>query len=65
YDRFFSQSLNNAHLAAIGVYTGRVPAFLAMLTQQGHDFPHFFHEVQKLATLPKEQRDTVLKLVSP
>ena len=65
YDRFFSQSLNNAHLAAIGVYTGRVPAFLAMLTQQGHDFPHFFHEVQKLAALPKEQRDTVLKLVSP
>jgi predicted aminopeptidase len=65
YDSYFSQHLNNAHLAAVGVYTEYVPAFRAMLVQQGHDFPRFFAEVQKLAALPKEQRDTVLKLVSP
>lgn len=65
YDPYFSQDLNNAHLAAVGVYTEYVPAFRAILAQQDHDLPRFFAEVQKLATLPKEQRHATLKLVSP
>lgn len=59
YDRFFAQPLNNAHLAAVGVYTERVPAFLALLKQQG-DWPSFFARVQQIAALPQDQRAQAL-----
>jgi predicted aminopeptidase len=60
YDRFFSQDLTNAHLAAVGAYNDRVPAFTALLAQRGGDFPAFYAEVKRLAALPAGQRDTAL-----
>jgi predicted aminopeptidase len=57
YDRWFGQKLNNAHLAAIAVYTQFVPAFRALLNRQGDDFRAFYRAVADLAKLPKEERD--------
>jgi predicted aminopeptidase len=60
YDRFFAQDLTNAHLAAIGAYNDRVPAFDALLAEHGGDFPAFYGEVRRLAELPKDARDAAL-----
>jgi len=60
YDRFFDRSLNNAHLAAIGAYFDRVPAFEALMQHTGGDLPAFFREVRRLADLRKEARDVEL-----
>jgi len=60
YDRFFASELTNAHLAAIGAYNERVPAFDALLARQGGDFPQFYGAVKQLAALPKDKRDAEL-----
>jgi predicted aminopeptidase len=60
YDRFFAQDLTNAHLAAIGAYNDRVPAFDALLAEHGGNFPAFYGEVRRLAELPKDARDAAL-----
>jgi predicted aminopeptidase len=60
YDRFFAQSLNNAHLAAIGAYFDRVPAFEALLRRTGPDMAAFFREVKRIAALRKDARDREL-----
>jgi predicted aminopeptidase len=61
YDRFFAQDLTNAHLAAVGAYNDRVPAFKALLAQSGGDFPTFYAEVKRLASLPMAQREAALE----
>lgn len=61
YDRFFAQSLNNAHLAAIGAYNDLVPAFESALSQASGDFSRFYDHVKQLAALPKERRDEALR----
>lgn len=66
YDRYFSQPLNTAHLAAVGAYNDLVPAFEALLVQEGRDLPRFYAAVQALAELPRPERDARLRaLVSP
>jgi predicted aminopeptidase len=60
YDRFFAQPLNNAHLAAIGAYFDRVPAFEALMRRTGPDMAAFFREVKRIAALRKEVRDREL-----
>ncbi|HEY4037888.1 MAG TPA: aminopeptidase [Burkholderiaceae bacterium] len=60
YDRFFAQSLNNAHLAAIGAYFDRVPAFEALMRSTGPDMAAFFREVRRIAALRKDARDRTL-----
>lgn len=60
YDRFFSQDLNNAHLAAVGAYNDLVPAFEALLARGGGALPGFYGEVRRLAGLEKSRRDEVL-----
>jgi predicted aminopeptidase len=60
YDRFFAQSLNNAHLAAIGAYYDRVPAFEALLRSTGYDMAAFFRETRRIAALRKDERDRAL-----
>ena len=66
YDRFFAQDLTNAHLAAVGAYNDRVPAFNALLAQHQGDFPAFYAGVKQLAALAPEQRNAALdRLQSP
>jgi predicted aminopeptidase len=60
YDRFFAQPLNNAHLAAIGAYFDRVPAFEALLRVNRSDMAAFFREAKRIAALRKDARDREL-----
>jgi predicted aminopeptidase len=60
YDRWFAQEPNNASLAAIAIYTDRVPAFRVLLAESGNDLPRFYERVRALAALPKSERDAVL-----
>jgi predicted aminopeptidase len=64
YDRFFAQSLNNAHLAAIGAYFDQVPAFEALMRRTGSDMAAFFREARRIAALRKDVRDRVLDELS-
>lgn len=56
YDGFFRQDLNNAHLAAVGAYTDRVPALRSLLDACAGDFPCFYQEMESLAALSPENR---------
>jgi predicted aminopeptidase len=64
YDRFFAQSLNNAHLAAIGAYFDLVPAFEALLRSTGSNMAAFFRETRRIAALRKGERDRTLDALS-
>lgn len=61
YDRFFTQKLTNAHLAAVAAYNDLVPSFDALLSQAGGDFPRFYEEVRRIAGLSKGERDGALQ----
>ena len=60
YDRWFAQEPNNASLAAIAIYTDRVPAFRVLLAEAGNDLPRFYERVKAVAALPKTERDAAL-----
>ena len=60
YDRWFAQQPNNAAIAAIGLYTDRVPAFRELLREVNGDLPRFYARVRDLAALPKRARDRAL-----
>ena len=65
YDRWFAQPLGNAHLASVAIYTQQVPAFQALLAQQGGDLPRFYAAVRELAALPKAVRHARLAALAP
>lgn len=65
YDRWFAQPLGNAHLASVAIYTQRLPAFEALLRQQGGDLPRFYAAVRVLAALPAGERKTRLDALAP
>ena len=64
YDRWFAgyanQGPNNASLASVALYTAQVPAFRALLAQEGGSLPRFYLRVKEMAALPKEERDVLL-----
>jgi len=64
YDRWFAgygnQGPNNASLVSVALYTAQVPAFRALLAQEGDSLPRFYARVKELAALPKADRDAVL-----
>ncbi len=60
YDSWFAQGPNNASVAAVGLYTQKVPQFQALLAAEGGDLPRFYARVKALAALPKGERDTAL-----
>lgn len=60
YDKWFAQDLNNAHLAAIGMYSQHVVAFQMLLAQQRGDLTAFYRTVVEIAKLPKTERENVL-----
>jgi predicted aminopeptidase len=64
YDAWFAEPLTNAHLATIATYNDYVPAFKALLQQQG-SFPKFYDAVRKLAHLDQADRQRRLALLAP
>jgi predicted aminopeptidase len=64
YDRWFAQQPNNAAIAAIGLYTDRVPAFRELLHEVNGDLPKFYARVRALAALPKHDRDRALDVLA-
>jgi predicted aminopeptidase len=65
YDRWFSQPLNNATLGSVTLYTQWVPAFQALLEQEGGSLPRFYQRVAALAHLPKTERSAALNQFLP
>ncbi|KAA0181960.1 aminopeptidase [Cupriavidus gilardii] len=65
YDRWFSQPLTNAHLAAVATYQQWVPAFLALLDQCGGDWKAFYAEAERIGKLKPEQRKARLRALAP
>lgn len=63
YDPWFSQPMNNATLGSISLYTKWVPAFQALLEQEGGDLPRFYLRVAALADLPKDERIVALDML--
>ena len=61
FDNWFKQDLNNAHLAAIGLYNQYVEAFQTLLAQHGGDLATFYREVERLAQFPPDERAVVLQ----
>jgi predicted aminopeptidase len=65
YDRWFAGGPNNAHFASFAVYTGWLPAFEALLAEQGRDLPRFYERVKALARLERGPRDAALSALAP
>jgi predicted aminopeptidase len=65
YDQWFSQPLNNATLGSVTMYTQWVPAFQALLEQEGGNLPRFYLRVAALAHLPKTERSAALNQFIP
>jgi len=65
YDPWFSQPLNNATLGSVSLYTKWVPAFQALLEQEGGSLPRFYQRVAELAELPKAERAGALDQLLP
>ena len=60
YDGWFAQGPTNASLAAVALYSRKVPEFRALLTEEGGNLQRFYARVKDLARMPKEERDRVL-----
>jgi predicted aminopeptidase len=65
YDQWFNRPINNASLGSVTLYTQWVPAFQAMLEQQGGNLPRFYLQVAALAHLPKIERSAALSQLLP
>jgi predicted aminopeptidase len=61
YEHWFANEINNAKLNTVAAYYTLVPAFRALLKANGDDMERFYHAVEKLGKLPKEQRHAALK----
>lgn len=61
YDKWFEQDLNNAHLAAIGMYSQHVAALQKLLAQQNNDLAVFYASVRVMANLPENERHMTLQ----
>ena len=59
------QPLGNAHLASVAIYSQQVPAFEALLRQQGNDLGRFYAVVRELAALPAAERNQRLAALAP
>jgi predicted aminopeptidase len=60
YDRWFTEPLTNAHLAAVGAYNDRLPAFRALFEASGSQMPAFYEAARALGALPPAQRNARL-----
>lgn len=64
YQRWFAGPLNNAQLNTLADYEGWVPAFDAVLAACDGDWACFWTEVERIAGLPAEQRQTLLETMN-
>jgi predicted aminopeptidase len=60
YDHWFDRALNNADLVPIATYYACVPGFRRLLEAQHGDFKNFYVAVERIAKLPKRERDAQL-----
>jgi predicted aminopeptidase len=65
YDSWFAQGPSNASLAAVALYSSKVPEFRALLAAEGGDLSRFYARVKELARMPKETRNRELAAASP
>lgn len=65
YERWFAGyaggGANNASLASTSLYSAQVPAFRALLAEEGGDLGRFYGRVKVLAALPKPERTAALR----
>ncbi len=59
YDAWFARA-GNASLAIQQAYDGQVGSFLALLDQAAGDLPGFYAQVQRLAALPRAERESAM-----
>ena len=62
YDPWFERS-NNAALGVLAAYNDLVPHFERLFEREGRDFPRFYAAVQRLAALPKAERQATLRTI--
>jgi predicted aminopeptidase len=60
YDAWFAKA-NNASFGVMSAYNELVPQFEGLLAHEGGDFSRFYAEVQRLARLPKAEREAALQ----
>ena len=61
FDHWFDSRLNNARIAAVSTYDDYVPAFRALLQNEGADLNAFYDQVAAMAALPADERAAVLQ----
>lgn len=61
YDRWMSDSLNNAKLATVGDYNDWVPAFRQVLREEKGDWLAFYQRCKVLSEMDRTQRDQSLR----
>jgi len=64
YDAWFA-AVNNAALGAQAAYDDKVETFERLFAAEDGDYARFYAEVQRLAKLPKPERDAVLEKYRP
>jgi predicted aminopeptidase len=60
FESWFTEDLNNAHLASIATYFTCVPGFQRELKAAGGNLPAFYARVRELAKLDQEKRDAIV-----
>lgn len=63
YDNWFAKDLNNAKLLSVVTYQDYVPAFQALLAQQGGNLLAFYNQATQLGELPLEERHAQLRQI--
>jgi len=61
FDGWFGPALNNASLAALATYDQYVPAFAALLAQQGGNFPAFYAAAEVIGNNDGDARTAALE----
>ncbi|MCP1442378.1 putative aminopeptidase [Pseudomonas sp. GGS8] len=64
YDAWINAPMNNARLLPLGLYNQWVPAFAALFRQVDGDWMKFYAAVEKLGTLPVEERKAALRALA-
>lgn len=64
YDRWFGSGLNNAKLLAVSTYEDLVPAFDALLRDNGGNLVAFYAAAARIGALPRAQRAARLAALS-
>lgn len=57
YDEYFSQSLNNAHLASVATYHEKVPAMTQLFKACDENFEKFYAKMKSLSKLTRKDRN--------